>query len=276
MLETLNELLESMAKDDLIFSNEQQFQFELSNRLKNKGFKVYLEVASYKTDSGKNPINEIKSCKTKTARKNIKFNKEYTDIIVKNNEGECFAIELKYKTDDQVCVYNSKKQSEDIITLAQGAKDFNAYDFIYDIYRLENVKNRYFSNSIQNNITKCYAILLTNSSDKYRFNGFKGIWTNYSLKEGRQLKGTLKICDKSGVDTNEPYKYNLNKIKKNGDPNPSIKNPISLNGIYKLEKAKSKKDGGWHNYEPDGYPLSNGNPGFPGFSYLILEIDPNL
>ena len=34
MLKVLNEIMAEMAKDDLVFSNEQQFQYELAQRLK--------------------------------------------------------------------------------------------------------------------------------------------------------------------------------------------------------------------------------------------------
>ena len=267
MLTTLNKVMTGLAKNGRIFSNEQQFQFELAQELEKEGYEVFLEVASYDRDV----ISELKNALTKAKRKDIKFDKEYTDLIVKKSN-DYYAIELKCKMDDQVCVY--KASNGDVLTLAQGAKDFNAYDFLMDIKRLEHIKSRYFANAIQKHIKECFVIFLTNSSNKYRFNGFNGIWTNYAINEGRTIEGKLLICDKTGNETDTSYCYSK-RTDKNGEIKYTKKEPIMLRDKYKITKASYGDNGseGWHDYQLKNYPAKkNDDSKEPGFSYLILNV----
>lgn len=241
MIKTIDSIIKDFAQQGFVFSNEKDFQFEFALALS----KSEQEVAEVKLEALSLPY----SWQTIQTNVNLKRgNKEYTDIIVRTKEGEYIAIELKFKTADRICYYSTNKL--DNLTMKQNAYHFNAYDFINDIVRLENINDRYFYNGFK--VSKGYAILLTNNCN-YRYNDFSGssIWESYAINDGKCLSGALLFNGNQ-----QTY-----KIKKR---------------TFKALKLESQYTLDWK-----GYPLPNyqdyqdiQKSCNPGFSYLIVEVKP--
>ena len=232
-------IINGFAKDGKVFSNEQDFQFELALALKNEVEveQVKLEAASFPQGSWN--LDDIRNGKPFSVDK---VQKEYTDLIVKTTDGLYYAIELKFKGADKPYLYKSMAFGN-VAVLKHGAEHFNAYRFLNDVSRLERINGRLFANDIR--IEKGYAVLLTNNS-KYKESDFGGseIWREYSLRGGQKAKhGLLRI-------RNSEKKYLAFE-------------PLNLNGYYTFE---------WNDYklEPDAML----NDKIPGFSFLVVEVDP--
>ena len=234
----------------MVFSNEYDFQFELSQALQKLPCvkDVKMEVLSLETDWL--TVKSLAKQKLKLSAKT----KEYTDIIVETKNGKFYAFELKYKTPDRICVYENTRFG-DVVTMAQGAHDINAYAFWHDVERLENINQRNFSRNIK--IEKSFAIFLTNHAT-YRYNNFSGssIWEKYSMQEGKALTtGALTFRE-----TNEPF-YKT-----------------SSQSFVAISLKKSYKNLRWENYELGNSAYNDYSnehkTEHPGFSYLILEIYP--
>jgi len=232
----IKKIMDRLAERGLVFTNEKDFQFAFAKELdKVLGVSdVQLEVLSFPY-SWKH-VNES----------TVKKDKEYTDIIFKYDD-EWYAIELKYKTPDHICKYETNAGVS--FTMKQGAYDHNSYHCIKDIYRLETINSRYFSNI--NKIKKSFFVLLTNDSN-YRYNNFSNskIWKNYSLCEER---GELE----KGILTFENDRSIYNEFIS-----------IELGNNYKLD---------WNNYQIkdiNGNEYSNNKKEkniSPAFSYLLIE-----
>lgn len=237
--ETLIEIIKGFARDGKVFSNEQDFQFELALALKNEAEieEVKLEAASFPKGSWN--LNAIRDGRPFSADK---AQREYTDLIVKTKDGLYYAIELKFKGTDKPYLYNSKAFGN-VAVLKHGAEYFNTYRFLNDVSRLERINGRVFANDIR--IEKGYAVLLTNNS-KYKESDFSGseIWGNYSLINDRTVEhGLLRI-------RNSEEKYLSFE-------------PLNLNSNYTFK---------WNTYELDPQTMLNDKT--PGFSFLVVEVDP--
>lgn len=236
--ETLIEIINGFAKDGKVFSNEQDFQFELALALKKEAEveDVKLEAISFTKNLGSLTVQDDGSLKVD------KTQREYTDLIVKTKDGLYYAIELKFKGADKPYLYNSRAFGN-VAVLKHGAEYFNAYRFLNDVSRLERINGRLFANDIR--IEKGYAVLLTNNS-KYKESDFGGseIWREYSLRGGQKAKhGLLRI-------RNSEEKYLSFE-------------PLNLNGNYTFK---------WNTYELDPQTMLNDKT--PGFSFLVVEVDP--
>ena len=178
--------------------------------------------------------------------------KEYTDIVVKDKNGQYTAIELKYATPSKVCYYDMKPNP--VITVQQGGYTYRRYWYINDIMRLENINNK-FGKLGQNQITNSFAIMLSNDSSYYNKDPRK-IWKNYSIKDGSCLGGLL-MFDINGKGQD---KYKTGK---------QTFSAINLKGQYNLK---------WEKYELDWYQSGQNKYNkktCPEFKYLIVEIDNN-
>lgn len=152
------EILETFRKEKRIFQNEAQFQHELAIEIANnyldEDTKVILELSSV--------INVITDKNGKSSRK-----KDESDIIIKNSKGEYIVIELKYKTVESSYDRNIYGN---IDLSYQGAADLGKYDYLKDIYRIEQFKESqsesFTINSVLKKYIAGYAIMLTNE-DKY-------------------------------------------------------------------------------------------------------------
>ena len=237
--DTLIRIINGFAKDGKVFSNEQDFQFELALALKNEAEvdEVKLEAVSFPKGSWN--LNAIRDGRPFSADK---VQREYTDLIVKTKDGLYYAIELKFKGADKPYLYNSRAFGN-VAVLKHGAEYFNAYRFLNDVSRLERINGRLFANNIR--IEKGYAVLLTNNS-KYKESDFSGseIWRNYSLINDRTVEhGVLRI-------RNSEEKYLSFE-------------PLNLNGNYTFK---------WNTYELNPQTMLNDKT--PGFSFLVVEVDP--
>lgn len=246
-LKTIKDLMNELAKDDMVFSNEQEFQFELAMRLKQLQNVQSVKLESMSLDGYQNWSAVEKDI---IGSKNIKEAKEYTDIIVTEQGGERTAIELKYKTAGQACIYNTKNGPA--VTMKQDAYDIGCYDFIKDVCRLETINTRLFQE--EKKIDHGFAIILTNNAN-YRNNLFtrSKIWKNYSISENRKTIPSVELTFKNG---SHQYKTTSTPVYNALTP----KKPICLNN--------------WNDY-----PLSNSvyndykikKSSHPGFSYLVVE-----
>ena len=90
---TLSDAIQALAKQNKIYSNESQFQFDLARelrekrfdrKLREKRFDVELEMLSVSQDDAKQLSKDERE-------------KAYTDIVVKDETGY-IVVELKYKT----------------------------------------------------------------------------------------------------------------------------------------------------------------------------------
>ncbi len=177
----LKNIIDKFAKSGIFFSNEQDFQFKLAIALKEKpGVKsVKLEAIALKKNSWAN-------VKSKAQDKSLigKQEKEYIDILLELDNGEYIAIELKYKTPDKMCYYETL--AGEMVTFRQGAYNLGTYGFYRDISRLEDICSKTMVQDSQNLIKQRYAIMLTNDWH-YRFGRPNGIWQNYRLTDGEQV-----------------------------------------------------------------------------------------
>lgn len=236
----LVEIINGFAAKGIIFTNEQQFQFELALELKNRKYDVWLEALSLgvKWEEANNFI------KTKT--KKPEYKKTYTDIILrKENTNLYYAIELKMKTPNKAHIYDFGDTK--YITMGQGAENQNSHAFYSDIERLENINKRYFfKDNIK--VEQGYAILLTNFAG-YKKNPRKDtdIWGMYALNEGKKVDQGKRL-----INSKEEHK--------------SFK-AVTLEGTYVLN--------GWHDYELRNNGNTFVNPeGAPNFQYLIVPVKP--
>jgi hypothetical protein len=113
MLKDLKDIIHNFANSEIIFSNEEQFQFLLAIELNKIGYNVSLEVLSMDNSE-----------------------KMYTDIVVKNDDGTYTAIELKYKLQEKNLVYKTNA-SHTYHTFEQGANNKGRYAYLQDVERLE-------------------------------------------------------------------------------------------------------------------------------------------
>lgn len=169
--EIMVDILEAFSKEGKLFSNERQFQLELSWRLKESGYDVLLETLE---------------C--------IEDKKSYIDVVVKVSEKEYVAIELKYTTkQNEMKYYIGVENKESVRTFAQGAGDVRQLDYLCDVQRLERLlgKENVFDKKGAK-IVKGYAIIMTNDG----YSKKKGEGTNYkdvALYRGRKVEPNVEM-----------------------------------------------------------------------------------
>ena len=258
----LKKLIKGFATKGYVFSNEQDFQFEMALALKDSS--VFPEVVDVKLESVSLsiPWSNAELC-AKNNQNITKDKKEYHDLLVKikeDNKDKYIAIELKYKCPYRICFYKNTINGE-VVTFRQGAYDEGAYAFIEDISRLENINYRhtptqkirkYKANNID--VDVCYAILLTNDWN-YRGNAFDrkrlgkhSPYMNYSIKHNNHIVGKLLF-----TDTPDPDEYNK-------------RNAIELIKGYDLA---------WEDYGLLGCDKWDDKKSYqPDFSFLIVEVEP--
>lgn len=139
----IEEIMTDFGSEPRIFQSEAQFQFEmaweLQKQCQRKNAKVLLEMVT---------ATELQE----------KRKRYYSDIVIRNCEGEYIVIELKYKT--------KKSTYGDIELLHHGANDLGRFDYLWDLHRIQLLKNhdngRYRFNSSLQRFVAGYAIMLTN------------------------------------------------------------------------------------------------------------------
>ncbi len=257
----LIEIINGFAAEGKVFSNEQDFQFELAQELKNRNDveEVKLEVLSFKKDElnlrGDNLTERILddgsldlSINDANGNK-IKAKKEYSDIIIKTNDTYC-AIELKFKGADKAYLYKSEKFG-DVVVMGHGAADIGSYLFIKDIERLENINQRVFPSGIT--IAKGFAVLLTNNERYWNpEKKFTGIWQNFGIHEDRLINECKEINEDREINKKLSFVRNQKEIEE-------------YNG-YKALELSGKYHFQWEKYNLNSAP--------PQFSFLVVEVQP--
>lgn len=151
----LKDCLTEMSKQDIIFRSEEQFQFNLAWAIQEffYTYKVYLEELTSTIDYN-----------------NSEKKRSYTDILVKKDNGDYIALELKYKTVNATI--------GNIELLNHGAVDNGRYDYLWDINRLEwlvyGESKRKQENGLINQANNCRTNPLPNISHYNYDNRIKG------------------------------------------------------------------------------------------------------
>lgn len=214
-----------------IFNSEAQFQFELAWKIKEEfNCEVRLEELSR--------ISEGK--------------KDYTDIILEK-DGLRIALELKYKT------AKYEDESQNIYLKAHGAADFGAYDFLWDVHRIQMLTGMEESDKDE---VKCpcdrgYAVILTNDSHYWKDATIKEtINRDFLIGSGEFSHGVLyeKTHQWYTLDGEIGYTKALQN-------NPSRRAAIDLKRNYFFQ------------WKP--YHTIDTNKSHNEFKYMIVEMAPN-
>lgn len=258
MIKIIESIIDDFAKQGFVFSNEQDFQFQMALALKASNLFKDIKLEAISLEDNWTKVENL----VKTNGKISRQKKQYHDILVKLSEEEYVLIELKYKTPNKLCLYETVQGKT--IMFVQGDYNIGAYDFIEDISRLERISKRHMPGEIQKYIKKSYAIILTNDKN-YRYNDFKNsLWKNYSIVDNKKFnKDKIKFLINGQAVSQYQKGRNFVEIDLINDY-PKFKwedyKLCDLNGVpynnYKDEKVNKKI-----------YTC-------PGFSYLIVEVPP--
>lgn len=105
----------------------------------------------------------------------------YLDLFIGEPSRRKLAIELKYKTREEIAIH----EEEEFRLKNQGAQDLARYDFLWDVSRLEKLVDRGEANV-------GYAIFLTNDPTYWvEPKSTETIDAQFRLHEGRNLRGKL-------------------------------------------------------------------------------------
>lgn len=268
----LKSCIDDLAERKLIFSNELQFQLELSRKLEERfPDKVYLEVLSYDKENNK---------------------KVYTDIVVETGLNEYIAIELKYKIAQckkGMAYYQYQSASDPAFLFPQGAYNISSVAYMQDIERLEHLvyhKLDYNMSEKRKTVIRGYAVILTNDSLFFKprdnenakdlcreffinptlnnqkiISGERAKWvwidSNGNMIGGKLRKETKATLEQIRMDNRNIISNNIAKAvyAKNKNNYPII----TLDGSYEIK---------WNKYI---LPKENLN-GNPDFMYMISEV----
>lgn len=231
---TFEKILDTFAADGILFSNERQFQLELAWKLKEAGYKVYLEMLDTSSDD-----------------------KKYIDIAIDIGDQQFVVVELKYTTRQKDMQY--KIADKIIPTFAQGAGDIRRYDYLKDVQRIETLLSKQETDLFgipKARVKKGYAIIMTN--DKYWekdgiHNGKETCYFHVALNHGRKIPAkenlTFKIGDEERAPIHLENEYICNWKKYNLPETTCIH--------YMTPSGQKKDDVSYSNYE---------------FQYMILEV----
>lgn len=162
VLKKIEKAFKSLMKKRSFFVSEADFQhsfaIELRDNFKGKNDAVYLEY----------PITQGE-------------NYAYIDIVLVH-EKRMYPIELKYKTKKTNCtdtLPNTNQKACDLLK-THSAQDLGAYDFLYDVYRIEN-----------SNMNAGVAIMLTNDPWYWKKGKGKSICDDFRIYQDREISGNL-------------------------------------------------------------------------------------
>lgn len=279
MKQILTDIIESFAKKEIIFSNEEQLQFQMAIELGKNGADVSLEVLSMENNE-----------------------KMYTDIVVKNRDDTSYtAIELKYKLQDNDLIYTTQNGNKHP-TFKQGANNLGRYAYLQDVERLErliydrtNIKNDpthehiafntfKFDKNKNKKVTKGYAIIISNDENYWKHIDLNRLSSNFSLEHQSVLKSGCHGW-KIKVDSNDIW-VSGNTAKGKYETIVNVNNPTDRDKYMAQKSNKNNLDYvildneyhcDWKDYTPNikscqEYHTENSwNKNF-NFKYLILEI----
>lgn len=230
----ISEILKELGKEKRIFQREAQFQFELAWKLHEK-------------IGGDGEVRlEVLSC-TKNKSEDRKAKRFYSDIILKDDSG-FIVIELKYKT---------KKETEStygVELIGQGAQDEGRYDYLWDIKRIELLKNRNEEEYTYPEIGEFlggYAIMLTNDNQYWERT------KEYIKEHTKKEVSYLHFCIGGGDTVEGKVDWNTEEERDYRKSRP----PITFDKSYAFE---------WQSY-----CVGKGNHGKKKreFRYLITHIE---
>lgn len=230
-LHELERIMEELGNVPRIFNSEAQFQFELAWKLKEE-FDCEVRLEELSRISGKK--------------------KDYTDIILEKDDLQ-IALELKYKT------AKYEDTSRNIYLKAHGAADLGAYDFLWDVHRIQMLTG--MEKSINDEI-KCpcdrgYAIILTNDSHYWKDATIKHtISRDFLIGSGEQSCGILYKKRHQWYTLDGEVGYSKALLN-----NPSRKPAIDLTRNYIFQ---------WKRYHTIDSIQSHSE-----FKYMIVEITAN-
>lgn len=195
--EVMIDAMNRLAQWRKLFWSEADFQFSLAqvlhDMLKVKGVnaQIFLE----------RPI-PIMTDYTKGKRRN-----RYIDILIKIGN-TIYPIELKYATKKDMVDDDGDK----ILTTTQGAYDTHRFGYLYDIFRLESIKQD-LSNSTDLKFGRGFTIFLTNDSnyyDKPENDDYKcTIDGNFRIHQDNVISPEIKWnIDESNPHWTNRYPYN--------------------------------------------------------------------
>lgn len=163
---SIKDILDDVKTRKFIYTKEEQFRVDLYERLKDKvkngkygNIDIMVEDLAY--------VEENKATG--------KFEKKSIDIILIDDDGNYIAIELKYKKHGCISFYNVGGSKMNCYLGHDGAEDLGRFDYLWDVYRLENLKelvshrtiiDKYLLNLRLKKCISNYAIMLSNE-DKY-------------------------------------------------------------------------------------------------------------
>lgn len=201
VLEKIREVFEDLMLHRTFFVSEADFQHAFAMKLANtfhaETDRIYLEFP-------------------------IELDGDYVahiDIMLMH-DGKKYPIELKYKTKKTDCqdVLDNSGLMACKLLKNQGAGDLGAYDFLYDIHRIESIQE------------KCagVAIILTNDPWYWTQRKRKSICDNFRISDGRTIAGELE--------------WNIDIEQQNNPNHFTKKRPgFGLNNTYTC-KWKQKSD----------------------------------
>lgn len=230
-LQAIERIMTELGAVPRIFNSEAQFQFELTWKIKEEfNCEVRLEELSR--------ISEGK--------------KEYTDIILEK-DGLRIALELKYKT------AKYEDESQNIYLKAHGAADLGAYDFLWDVHRIQLLTGMETSakDEVKRPCDRGYAIILTNDSHYWKDATIKEtIIRDFLIGSGEFSHGVLykKIHKWYTLDGEEGYSKALLNDR-------SRQHEIDLKRNYFFQ---------WKPYHTIDTDKSHNE-----FKYMIIEMVPN-
>lgn len=171
--------LHNLAERRPLFWSEADFQFELAwelHKLLGESAKIYLE-RRYEP-------NKSESSNTTTLSKILE--KYYVDIWIEYNDA-IYPIELKYTTKE--CWLEGDNYADCVHTKDQAAIDIGAYRFLWDIKRLEDIKE------CHKGVKHGYAIMLTCDAKYYKEpkNKRETIFDNFRLTNGRKIASNTSL-----------------------------------------------------------------------------------
>ena len=192
----LKSAMKSLSERRPVFHSEDDFKFELAWELKTKvGFQVQIEF----------PFHLNKEKDTKGNPRNLRLDLRLSDGKKR------YGIELKYKTkplkfDDGDLKFSLKDQS---------ATDYGSYDFMRDIWRIEQLTQ-------ESQIDSGYSILLTNSHEYWQAGKKDTNYDDFKLSEGRIISGSRRWSEKASSGTTKSRAQPINH------KNVSLMNQSSL------------------------------------------------
>lgn len=230
-LRTLERIMNELGAAPRIFNSEAQFQFELAWKIKEEfDCEVRLEELSR--------ISEGK--------------KDYTDVILEK-DGLRIALELKYKT------AKYEDESKNIYLKAHGAADLGAYDFLWDVHRLQLLTGIETSDKddVKRPCDRGYAIILTNDSHYWKDATIKEtINRDFLIGSGEHSHGVL--CKKRHQWYTLDGEVGYSKALQN---DRSRQSAIDLKRNYFFQ------------WKP--YHTIEANKSHNEFKYMIVEMAPN-